>query len=251
VIAVAWLLLLAACAVTPLTNKIEAGQEAFLLVVGEGPDGQTDLFAASAGGGPFVRLTFSRPAERLPKVSPLGTEAAFIRSRGRSDASADLVLLDLLTAGERWVALPAAIGPVAALGWSREADRIYLQAGSFYAASARSGPLVLEPVADSLKAAADSATRELLGEPPFGAVAACPAGVCVVSAAGDTTLLGPEARAAFRWGGDSVAVLGAGTIEIRPLGGGRTRRPVWTGAPEHLRSASYHPGTPRSAAPAR
>jgi hypothetical protein len=142
---------------------------------------------------------------------------------------------------------------VTALGWSRDAGRIYLRGESLYTTPAPPRPPALEPVAAADRAAADSATSELLGSPPFAAVAACPEGVCLVSAAGDTTRLGPGARAAFRWGGDSVALWRGREIEIRPLGGGRTRRPVWTGAPEAVRWPSYHPGAiaSRSTAPAR
>jgi hypothetical protein len=39
----------------PLTNRIKIGDEAFVIGVGEGPDGQTDLYAAPAGGGAFTR----------------------------------------------------------------------------------------------------------------------------------------------------------------------------------------------------
>ena len=42
----AWLTLaLAGCGVTPLTNRINIGQEPFVIGVGEGSDGFSDLYA--------------------------------------------------------------------------------------------------------------------------------------------------------------------------------------------------------------
>ena len=50
------LTLLGGCSVTPLTNKISVGEEPFVLAIGEGPDGMTDLYAAPAHGGEISGL---------------------------------------------------------------------------------------------------------------------------------------------------------------------------------------------------
>lgn len=233
----------AGCTVTPLTNKLEPGEDPIVIGVGEGRDGQTDLFAAAASGGPFFRLTFSRPIEAMPALSPAGTAVAFLRARSPSDTTHwELVVLNLLTAGERSTPLPDGIGRPAALGWSRNGDRLYVNGGAALATAAPPARLALVAVAAAQAAEADSATRVLLGEPPFAAIAACGGGPCAVSRGGDTTRFDPDVRAAFRWGADSVGLVRDGAIEVRPLGGGRPRRPAWSALPERLRDLTYHAG---------
>lgn len=231
------------CTVTPLTNKLEPGEDPIVIGVGEGRDGQTDLFAAAASGGPFFRLTFSRPIEAMPALSPAGTAVAFLRARSPADTTHwELVVLNLLTAGERSAPLPDGIGRPAALGWSRNGDRLYVSGGTALATAAPPARLALTPVTAAGAAEADSAMRVLLGEPPFAAIAACGGGPCAVSRGGDTTRFDPDVRAAFRWGADSVGLVRDGAIEVRPLGGGRSRRPAWSARPERLRDLTYHPG---------
>jgi len=231
-------LLVTGCAVTPLTNKIDVGEDPFVIGVGEGPDSLTDLFAAPAGGGAFVRLTFNRAEERGPRLSPDGLIVAYLRhSKAGSDWS--LVLLDLVRNTEHSTRVPSDAGEPVGLGWSPAGDRIAVQAGRYLTTRAP-GPIVLEPI-DSI--AGDSLVRERLGAEREGMIRACAAGggLCVV--VGDAvTPLGPERTGAIRWGGDSLGYFTGGNFEVRPLTGGYARRPTWTGLPTHLRELTYHGG---------
>jgi len=101
---VAW-----ACRVSPLTNRIAVGEEAYLVFVGEGRDGWTDLFAGAAGGGPAVRFTFSREAELSPALDPTGAMVAFLRGGAEGDP-VFLTVMNLLSATERETRVPAALG---------------------------------------------------------------------------------------------------------------------------------------------
>jgi dipeptidyl aminopeptidase/acylaminoacyl peptidase len=232
--------LFAAC-VSPLTNRIAVGEEPFVIAVGEGPDSATDLFAAPAGGGRFVRLTFNRAEERAPRLAPDGLSVAFLR-RSPEDTQWSLVILDLRNSGEREVALPAEAGEPEALGWSRDGQRVIVRAQGYYEAAAPPRDAVLTHLGADL-AAADSLTGQLLGEPPKGKVAQCHDGnACIVSAAGETTLLGAGASGVIRWGADSLGYFSNGAFEVRPLGGGHVRQPAWKELPARLREVTYHPG---------
>jgi hypothetical protein len=88
------LLALTACAVTPLSRRIRVGEEPFVIGIGEGSDSMTDLFAAPAGGGEFLRLTFTRAEERLPR-SPEGPRRS--SAGGAGNPRWVLVVLDLRT----------------------------------------------------------------------------------------------------------------------------------------------------------
>lgn len=239
-------LLAAGCGITPITNKIEPGRDPFLVVVGEGPDGATDLFAAQTGGGPFFRLTFSRPAEWAPRISPAGTAVAFMRARRASDSTdAQLVIYNLVTGRERHGAAPASAGPIRQLGWNPAGDTLF--AGADRPLVTAADPIELAPVPAALAQRADSALTELLGAPPLGWITRCGPEACVVARSGDTTRLGADVVEAIRWGPDSLALLRATGLEIRALAGGRPRFPSWTGMPAGLRSPTYHPGEADSA----
>ena len=237
--------LLTNCSITPLTNKIRVGEEPFVIVVGEGRDGETDLFAAPAGGGAFVRLTFNRPAESVPAISPNGGSVAFLRTSLGGPPATEVIVLDLHTNVERALLIPAGGGPPDRLGWSHDGATLFIHTpGGLFGGSAR-GSRRAEPVGASERQAGDSALTVLLGDPVFGKVIDCGEGettLCVRAASGETTPLGPGARDPFRWGSDSVAYLNGEQVEVRPLGGGKTRRPIWKEAPAHLRSPTYHPG---------
>ncbi len=236
--------LLASCTVTPLTNRIQVGDEAFVIAVGEGPDGQTDLFAAPAGGGAFTRLTYSRPEERLPRISADGKSVAFLRAAsGVSGPPWSLVVLDLTSNGEHAAPLPADAGVPERLGWSRDGSRVVIKAQGYYSMAVLPGAAVVAHFpADSL-ALADSLTREVLGEPPHGIVDRCAGGgLCIVASTGEITPLDRAASDAVRWGADSVGYFVSGKFEVRPLAGGHSRRPDWTQAPAGLRQLSYNPG---------
>ena len=228
------------CGVTPLTNKIRPGEEPFVVVVGEGSDGFTDLFAAPAGGGTFHQLTFNRLVEQSPRLSPAGRSLAFIRRRDSLDADAELVVLDLATTSETTARLPTGSRPER-LGWSVDGAMIYLAGARMLAVPV---PLrsVGSPSHDADSAVADSLTRPLLGDPVFAEVRVCSEGGWCVIAGGRATPLGSDVSDPLRWGTDSVAYIRQGSIEIRPLGGGRARRPVWTRPPANIRQPTHHPG---------
>jgi len=237
--------LLSGCrGVTPLTNRIAVGQDAFVIAVGEGPDGLTDLYAAPAGSGSFTRLTFNRPEERLPKISPGGDMVAFLRAaRGVSGPPWSLVILNLLNNAERAMPLPADAGGPDRLGWSRDGTRVVVFAGGYYVMAAPPGASSLQRFSRDSTALADSISRELLGEPPRAMVSDCPdGGACIVAMTGEITRLDPAARNPVRWGADSVGYFLPDGFEVRPLAGGRSRRPEWLGAPAHLRQLTQHPG---------
>lgn len=243
-----WLLITGyclSCGVTPLTNKIKVGEEPFVIAVGEGVDGMTDLFAAPAGGGSFTRLTFNRPEERFPHLSPDGSMVAFLRSSGtESGGHWLLVVQNLLTNAERAMPLPGDAGEPERLGWDRDGKRVVVSAAGYFAATVPpAAPVLARFPADSLPLA-DSLSREVLGDPPQGVVQRCMNGAaCILAADGALTLLDSTVAGAMRWGADSVGYFVPGGFEVRPLRGGRSRRPLWTGAPAGLRQLTYHAGT--------
>lgn len=217
--------LLAGCGVTPLSNRISVGEEPFVIAVGQGADRNPELFAAPAGGGSFLQLTFTRAEERAPRLSPDGTRVAYFRrDMAPGDTAWSIVVLDLRSGTERRQLLEAG-HRAERLGWAP--DGVSVVAG----------------------AAGDSITREWLGSPPSAWVEPCPAGgLCVMTRGGERTPLGEGVTEAIRWGGDSVGLQGPGGFEVRPLRGGRSRRPAWQGAPAGLRDLTYHPGTAGTAA---
>ena len=235
---------LASCGVTPLTNRIKIGEEPFVIAVGEGPDGQTDLFAAPAGGGAFARLTFNRPPEKFPRISPDGGRVAFLRAANREPGPHwTLVILDLMNNGERVTPLPKDAGEPERLGWTRDGTRVVLSAQGYFVTAAPPLAAAFTRIpADSL-ALADSLSRELLGDPPHGIVRECMnGGLCIMAQTGEVTPLDSAARDAVRWGADSVGYFLPHGFEVRPLAGGHPRRPVWVGAPARLRQLTYYPG---------
>lgn len=241
---------LIACAVTPLSNRIAVGEEAFVLGVGEGSDGTTDLYAAPAGSGAFVRLTYTRPEEKGPRLASSGTSVAFFRRARSPGASWSLVVLNLLTNAERESGLPAGAAAPERLGWTRDGAALVVRAGGLYRTPAPPEGLALAPVPADSFVAADSALKELLGEPPQGEVRPCiDRGVCIVAVTGERTPLGAGVTGAIRWGPDSVGYFVAGGFEVAPLGGGRSRRPLWSDAPSHLRDLTHHPGLRASGTP--
>lgn len=234
------LLLLTGCAVTPLTNKIAVGEDAFVIAVGEGPDSATDLFAAPAGGGNFIRLTFNRAEERGPRLGPDGTQVAYLR-RSSGSPLWSLVILDLRSNVEHSVPLPAAAGEPLQLGWSTTGKNVMVRANGYFSTETPPARLRLVPVSAEATGAADSVTRERLGPGDLGVVRPCGGELCV--AVGDSvTPLGPGNTGAIRWGTDSVGYFSLGSFEVRPLRGGHPRRPAWKALPARLRELSYHEG---------
>jgi len=237
---------LTACAVTPLTNRIAVGEDPFVIGVGEGADSMTDLYAAPAAGGTFVRLTFTRAEERLPRLSPQGTAVAFVRHDGARDAARwSLVVLDLRSTVERSAQLPGGAAAPTRIGWYPDGHAAIVHAGGYFTLSTVAGHDSLSPVPPTAAFATDSMTRELLGDPPAAMVRECNGGgLCIVAANGETSALDPGAVDAIRWGADSVAYLTARGFTVRPLAGGSSRWPDWSGKPSRLRNLTYHPGIP-------
>ena len=231
------LTVLTGCTVAPLTNKIKVGEESFVVGVGEGSDSLTDLYAALASGGNFYRLSFNRAEERMPSLSPEGTRVAFLR-RNTAGNPWSLVVLDLRNNREVSTPLAKAVGEPEAMGWSEDGTMIVIRGLGLMVTPAPPRALWLRSVALDSVRWADTVTSELLGDPPSGRIATCAGTTCVI-AGNDTTRL-EGVSAPIRWGSDSLGYMGSSGWEIRPLLGGRVRRPEWKGMPDRLREISYY-----------
>jgi len=217
--------LLGGCGVSPLSNRLDPGNEPIVIGVGEGADGHTDLFAASAGGGRFYQLTFTGAEEREPRLSPDGRQVAFLRRNpSGSDTNWTVVRLDLGSGRERLEPLPSGTSP-SRLAWKPGGSGVVLGFGT------------------------DSATREWLGDPPSAWIEPCrDEELCAVTRTGERSALGRGVVEAIRWGKDSVALRSETGWEIRPLRGGLSRTPAWQGAPARLHGLTYHAGADTAAA---
>jgi hypothetical protein len=204
--------------------------------VGEGSDSMTDLYAAPARGGVWSRVTFNRGVERLPKLSPDGIRVAFLRRSSDGDPWS-FVVLDLQNNREVSAPVPKAVGEPAAIGWAGDGTQVLVRGAGSLVSPAPPRALWLRSVSLDSVRWADTATSELLGDPPSARIAACPEGSCVVSGSDTTRLEG--ATGPIRWGADSLAYMGSTGWEIRPLAGGRVRRPEWTAMPARLRELTY------------
>ena len=247
------ILLAAACGVTPLTNKIDVGTEAFVIGVGEAADGMTDLFAASAAGGAVSRVTFNRRQEQAPRLSGSGTLVVFLRSSPveTAEPEPEIVMLDLRSMEERGARLPREAGRPMAVAWLPGDSAIAVRTGDATWSRPRhpaSAGFLRLAGADSARA--DSALAVLLGDPPMAMVVDCESGsgVCVRTTSGETSTLDSVATAPLRWGADSIAYSRSGTVTVRPLAGGRPRTPPWSAAPNAFRDLAHHPGAPNSTA---
>ena len=248
-----FLLLTAACGVTPLTNKIDVGTDAFVIGVGEASDGMTDLFASSAAGGTVSRVTFNRLQEQMPRLSGSGTMVVFLRSSPveTTEPEPEIVVLNLQSMGERGARLPREAGSARAVAWLPGDSAIAIRTdGAIWSLSAPPGSSDFSRLTGADSARADSSLAVLLGDPPRAVVVDCPSGsgVCVRGASGETSTLDSAATAPLRWGADSIAYSKSGTVTVRPLAGGRPRTPPWSAAPSAFRDLAYHPGAPNSTA---
>lgn len=260
-LALAGLAALAACqGVSPLTNQVAVGEEAIVVLVGEGPDGHTDLFAGSTAGGVLHRLTFTREAEAGPAMHPGGGAVAFLRHPVReTDSTTWVVVMNLVNAAEREAVLPRALGAPSRLGWGPAGSRLFIRGANGLAVTpAPPAPLEVRMLAatDPEHAAAEAATSIMLGNPAFARVVPCPGDTlaCIMADTLAPQALGVAMGRVLRWGDDSLATISGPEIRVRWLGGGRTRTVRWTGAPAGLREGSqWAPGlslaAPSSPAP--
>ena len=242
--------ILAACRVTPLSNRIAVGEEPFVIFVGEGPGGVTDLFASAASGGEVVQLTFSRERESSPALDPSGSIVAFLRRPVRGGDRSYLVVMNLQSGAERETHVPTALGAPGRVGWTADGDHIVVAADQGVLETA-APPDLLElaplPSSGSMRAGAESALAVLLGEPVFARVVPCTTGggrgICVESR-GRVQSLVEEGRDPVRWGSDSLGHFREEALWVLPLGGGRPRRLHWSRAPANPREPTYFGGQP-------
>lgn len=224
----AGILMVAACrgSLSPLSNKVDVGQESYIVFAADGEDGVGDLFASHPGGGTAWQITFSRVDERLPALSPDGVMLAFDRGRLPGDtATRSVVVMNLLNGAERQVVAPGVLQP-SAIAWSADGERIVVRSGS-RVLTVPAPPASGEPAAAD---AGDSARLEvLLGDPPEAEARICSsgAGVCVTLRDGREVLLDSAATSPVAWYGDSVAYSRSGGWVIHPLAGGHTRLLEW------------------------
>ncbi len=240
------LLLLLACRVSlsPLQNKVAVGQEPYLALQAAGESGRDDIYVVRPDDGTVVPLTYTRWGEAHPALSPDGVMLAFVRY-SIDETELRVVVMNLLNGNERVVWGPVGEA-ISGLGWA--------DAGLIAAATA-SGPLLLtappaapraiRPVGDEA-ARADSSLHVLLGDPPFARVVECENAdeLCVLTANGVSQPLQAGASVPLRWGPDSLAYLLGETIEIRPLGPGRSRSLTAEPPLAGIENGSYFPGPP-------
>jgi hypothetical protein len=246
------LFMLSACqSLSPLTNKVPVGEAPFVVMVGDAPDGQAELFALPAGGGEAIRFSFDRMKKYAPAIDPTGAVVAFLRRpREASDSSpATLAVLNLLNIAVREASLPAAIGVPRRVGWSRDGAMLFVLGDSGIARSpAPPGTMNFVPVdsAGPEWPRADSATSILLGTPPLARIETC-AKDCISSVAKPWCVITPEGKrqelgrvvTPFRWGSDSLAFFENDRLLIYPMGGGHPRRMEWTHPPIRPRDGNY------------
>lgn len=239
------LLSLAACrgTLSPVSNRLKIGEEAFTVFVADGEGGVGDLYAVPVSGGVPFQVTFTRVDESGPALTNDGSVVAFIRGAQRSGVQPVVVVLNLLNGAERRIELPAGSLP-ARVAWSPDQTRLYIRtATGDFGAAAPPSPAVAAPVVASESAAADSALSVLLGSPAFAAAGACQTGggVCARSDSGET-LLDAEGRDPTRWGPDSVAYVSGGEVHVLPLGGGHLRAVLLSRQLPGIRQPTYAAG---------
>jgi hypothetical protein len=231
---------------SPVKNRIGVGVESYLMFDADGEDGQGDIYAVSASGGPIFRVTWSRAHESSPALSPDGSMLAFIRGR-RSDDSATfrVWIMNLLNGAERELPMLGGTAFPQRVAWSADGTRLYVRssAGDF-TTPAPPARLLVSAISSATKPGADSALAVILGDPARGLVEPCAdgLGVCVKTDSGLPQRLTEHGRDAFRWGADSVGYFIDDEIEVRPLAGGVTHRVLWVNPPPHPRTATEFGG---------
>jgi hypothetical protein len=242
-------LLLLACrgSLSPLSNKLEVGQQPYLIFAADGEAGVGDLFASAPAGGPSFQITFTRVDEELPSLSADGTMLAFVRSRAPGDTRHhSLVVMNLLNGAERRVDTDGVMPT--ALAWSRDGARLFLQEGDTVRVTLTPpAALHLTPVARADRSAADSQLAVLLGDPPQAMAVPCDngEGICARLGDGSQQMITHSGRDPARWSGDSIAYREDADWVIQPLTGGKTRTLSLARASGHPRSLTIFAGHPR------
>jgi hypothetical protein len=232
-------LLAAACrgTLSPLSNKLEIGQESYIIFTADGEDGMGDLFASAPLGGQAWQITFSRVDERLPALSPDGVMLAFDRGRLPGDTmTRSVVVMNLLNGAEQVVVAPGVSQPQA-IGWSVDGRRVVVRGASGVVA-VPAPPESGQPVAATTEETARLAVR--LGDDLATEARVCASGtgVCVQLPSGREVTLDSAAASPAAWYGDSVAYLRSGEWVIHPLAGGHTRLLRWDRGIANPRSIS-------------
>ena len=119
---------LSACrgTMSPLSNRLNVGEESFTVVVAEGEGGVGDLYALPPGGGVPLQITFSRVDESHPALTSDGSVIAFIRAGQKASTQPIVVLMNLLNGAERKIELPAGAVPER-ISWSPDQTRIFVR----------------------------------------------------------------------------------------------------------------------------
>jgi hypothetical protein len=232
----------------PLRGQMEVGRDAYaVFAAGNGIAGG-DLYAVRTEGGVAVPITFTNVGEMRPALSPDGGAVAFLRGQSLRDSTPGTVwVMNLLSGADRELALPRGAGLPTRVGWSRDGRSIVVSTATalyrFGAPPAAPDPHRVSPAG---RAAAESSLAVLLGEPAFTRVVPCrePGALCIQGDTGAPSLLAEGARDAARWGTDSVAYITGNAIEVRPLGPGRVRTLLVSGAAGPLRQPTVFTGRP-------
>ena len=237
---------------SPLSNRIAVGQEAYAVFVAPGENGAGDLFAIPGAGGSAFQVTLTRLDESAPALSPDGLVLAFARARTPADTARRTVwALNLASGAERRLYDAPRGGPIR-IGWAGDGRTLYIRSGGeLYRVGAPPEIADPRPVPDAEGPRADSALAVLLGEPAFARVVECEAGdaapggpaICAETESGTEVMLAVGARDPARWGSDSVAYFQGDELLVRPLGGGTIRRMEWARAPISPGQVTYFGGT--------
>lgn len=233
-----------ACNFSPLRNRIKVGEEAIVIFVGEGADGNTDLFVAPVAGGPVVQLTYTPLIESSPRINPRGEAVAFLRVRDAKPTSQnEVVLMNLLNGAERRLAIPASAGRVQRIAWNPlDSNALFVKGvhGEIFRIATPPSPAEAVPVNGQDVVIAETALGLWVGDPPFATIYHCPAGgICAVGKRVDTTVLATTGHDPLRWGTDSVAWFDGDGMVVRSIGPGPARRMSMKRPPAKPRDGSY------------
>ena len=228
-----------------MRGKAEVGKDPYAVVAADG-DGGGDLYAVIGAGNEVVQLTWTPVREYAPALSPDGGMLAFLRQPHSGNPT--IWIINLLGAGERELPLPDSVSQtLTRVAWSPDSRTVYAESETaLWRWPAPPEKPVAQLVPPAERAQADSALGVQLGNPAFASVVSCDtagSSYCVETPDGRRQPLGAGAAAPTAWGGDSVAWIRNGAIEIRPLKGGAARLVKLQGAAGEPREVTYFPGT--------